>query len=71
MCKELTEEQLLSQEKIEDPNELRTVLEEMGVCRYCSCGKSSESGDHDILRRIQHQMRFRNRLLHILDKIGF
>jgi hypothetical protein len=71
MCKEVSEEELFLLEEIEDPNELRRLLEEIARCENCSCCKSSEPGDRDIRCLIHHQVRFRNRLFHIFTKMGF
>jgi hypothetical protein len=71
MCKEVPEEQLLLLERIEDPDELRMLLDEIGGRRWCSYGRSLELSGYDIECLIQHQVKFRNRLLHILNKMGF
>jgi hypothetical protein len=70
MCKEMTEEQLRFLEETEDPNELRRLLDEIGACTGCSCGRSPELEGDGIRCLIHHQVKFRNRLLHIFDKMG-
>jgi len=70
MCKDISEEQFLLLEKIEDPGELRKSLEVICECKDCSCRKSPESRDYDNQCCIRHQVNFRNRLLHILNKMG-
>lgn len=71
MCKDMSEEQLLLLEKVEDPNELRRLLDEISGCRDCSCMFISEPKIDDSPCRIYHQVRARNRVLYIFDKIGF